>query len=203
MSQVVSAIFDRYTDAADAVALLEADGISHERVSLMAGNADGLHDHRVAATLDPKTGEQGAALGGVVGAGTGLLAGLGILTVPGLGPVVAAGWLASALASTLAGGMTGGAIGGILGLLADHGVSQQDAQRYSEEIRRGGVLVSVRVETNQERDLAEGLIHKARGVAVDSEHPNTRHEADGAEIDPRAYSDNEQAAERSRLSKPI
>ena len=203
MSQIVSAIFDHYDQAADAVALLEADGLSEERVSLIAGNATGLHDHRVPAAPDAETGEQGAALGSVIGAGAGLLAGLGILTVPGLGPVVAAGWLASALASTLTGGVTGGAIGGILGLLADHGVGQQAAQHYSEAIQRGAVLVSVRVETDQERDLVENLIRNARGGAADSDGPEAIHEVDGVEIDPRAFSDNERSAERSRLSKPI
>ena len=73
------------------------------------------------------------------------VAGLGILTIPGIGPVVAAGWLAS----TLLGAAAGAATGGIVGALVDAGESNEDAEVYSEAIRRGGTLVTVRAEDNQ------------------------------------------------------
>ena len=71
----------------------------------------------------------------------GLLAGLGLLAIPGLGPVVAAGWLAAAAAGAAA----VGAAGGVIGMLAEAGVATNEAEIYAESIRRGGSLVSARV----------------------------------------------------------
>jgi len=92
---------------------------------------------------------EGAATGASIGVATGglagLLAGLGMIAIPGIGPVVAAGWLAS----TLAVGAAGGLAGGMLGALTEAGVSEKDAHVYAEGVRRGGTLVSVRVQEMQ------------------------------------------------------
>ena len=90
---------------------------------------------------------EGAAAGGGVGAalgGTaGLLAGLGLMAIPGVGPVVAAGWLVAALT----GAAVGGATGGIIGALSQQaGVSDEEANVYAEGLRRGGALVSAKVD---------------------------------------------------------
>ena len=84
----------------------------------------------------------GASLGTILGGGAGLLAGIGALAIPGVGPVVAAGWLVA----TLTGAGAGAAAGGLLGALTGAGVPEGQAQGYAEGIRRGGTLVSVRVE---------------------------------------------------------
>jgi hypothetical protein len=83
----------------------------------------------------------GAGIGAAVGGIAGLLAGLGMIAIPGIGPVVAAGWLASTAAVAAAGGVAGG----LLGALAESGVSQEDAHIYAEGVRRGGTLLTVRV----------------------------------------------------------
>ena len=77
----------------------------------------------------------------VLGGAAGLLAGLGLLAIPGLGPVVAAGWLAA----TAVGAAAGAATGGIVGALTEAGVSKEEAPLYAEGVRRGGTLVSARV----------------------------------------------------------
>jgi hypothetical protein len=88
---------------------------------------------------------EGAATGAGIGAGlggvAGLLAGLGVIAIPGLGPVVAAGWLAS----TTLGAMAGAATGTVVGALTQAGVSEEEAPLYAEGVRRGGTLVSARV----------------------------------------------------------
>jgi uncharacterized protein (TIGR02271 family) len=71
----------------------------------------------------------------------GLLAGLGLLAIPGIGPVVAAGWLASTAAVAAAGGATGG----LIGALTQSGIGEPEARHYAEGVRRGGTLVTVRV----------------------------------------------------------
>ena len=82
----------------------------------------------------------GAEVGGAVGGGAGILTALGVLAIPGLGPLVAAGVLATTLTTTAAGAVAGG----LIGSLTDYGISETDAQLYAEGIRRGGTLVTVR-----------------------------------------------------------
>ena len=71
----------------------------------------------------------------------GVLAGLGLMAIPGVGPIVAAGWLVS----TLAGAAAGGATGGVIGALTQAGVGKDEADIYAESLRRGGAVVSARV----------------------------------------------------------
>ncbi|MDB5438558.1 MAG: hypothetical protein JWM33_985, partial [Caulobacteraceae bacterium] len=96
----VTRLFDTRAQAQTAIAQLEAAGIDHARLSLIArkdGSDDLHHSHagEGAAT--------GATTGGLIGGGAGLLAGLGMLAIPGVGPVVAAGWLAATLTGAVAG----------------------------------------------------------------------------------------------------
>ena len=87
----------------------------------------------------------GAGVGAALGGTAGLLAGLGIIAIPGLGPVVAAG----ALAATAVGAAAGAATGGVVGALVSAGVPEQEAHVYCEAVRRGGTMVTVRVADDQ------------------------------------------------------
>ena len=151
MTQTVTRLFDNYQDAEDAVRQLQQLGISDQDVSLIANNEHGGHSHRVRDGKPDTAGEEagedagkGAGLGALAGGAGGLLAGLGMLAIPGLGPVVAAGWLASTAVGALGGAAIGGAAGGLVGALTHAGVREEDAHVYSEGVRRGGTLVSVR-----------------------------------------------------------
>ena len=99
---------------------------------------------------------KGAGIGAGVGGTAGLLAGLGLLAIPGLGPVVAAGWLAA----TAVGAAAGAATGGIVGALTEAGVSTEDAHSYAEGVRRGGTLVSARV-AEAERSRLETMLNES------------------------------------------
>ena len=149
--KTVTAFFESYEDASDAVRRLEAAGIAHKNVSLVANNKDDKYTHHTnGRMLDRDTGDTdtddaagtGATVGTLAGGGAGLLAGLGMLAIPGLGPVVAAGWLVS----TLVGAGAGAAIGGLAGALVGAGVDENDAHAYAEGVRRGGALVTVRAQ---------------------------------------------------------
>jgi hypothetical protein len=94
-----------------------------------------------------------AGIGAALGGAAGLLAGLGAFVLPGIGAVVAAGWLASALAGAVA----GGAAGGVVGALIEAGVSENDAAGYAEGVRRGGTLITIRV-TGQDREFYEDIL---------------------------------------------
>jgi hypothetical protein len=154
LSQTVTGLFDRYTDATTAVQDLEVAGVPHSDISIVASDAHGEH----AATLN-KAGEdasKGAGIGATVGGIGGLLAGIGLLAIPGLGPVVAAGWLASTVVGAVGGAAIGGAAGGLVGALTKAGVPEEDAHVYAEGVRRGGTLVSAKV--------SDDLVPTARSI---------------------------------------
>lgn len=140
--RTVTGLFDDYEDARDAVSELETAGVPSDDISIVANNTgDRYSDSSNAAEGAGAGAGLGAAGGGVVG----LLTGLGLMAIPGVGPVVAAGWLASTAAGAAAGAVAGGAAGGLIGALTDSGVDEDDAHVYAEGVRRGGTLVTARV----------------------------------------------------------
>lgn len=152
-THTLTALYDRYEEAATAVHKIEAMGVPHADISIV-GNNEGdrnashlVGGHTVAGNSDTAKRTEdgagtGASLGTVLGGGAGLLAGLGLLAIPGIGPVVAAGWLVA----TLTGAGVGAAIGGLAGSLTGAGLSEADAHTYAEGVRRGGTLVTVRTD---------------------------------------------------------
>jgi hypothetical protein len=147
MTQTLTRLFDTYADAERAVTELERLGVPHSDISIVGHKHDTAHDGRTyddAGDHAADDASKGASAGGVLGAAGGLLAGLGLLAIPGLGPVVAAGWLASTAVGAVVGAVAGGAVGGIVGALTHAGVSEEDANVYAEGVRRGGTLVSVK-----------------------------------------------------------
>jgi uncharacterized membrane protein len=146
----ISAFFDTYDEAARAVQRLEAAQVPNFEISLVSNNVDDAYSrHAVHSHEDEKASVEfagpTAAAGTVAGAGAGLLAGLGTVAVPGFGPVIAAGWIVS----TLVGAGAGAAVGGLAGALADAGLSDEEAEDYAEGVRRGGALVTVKVDEAQ------------------------------------------------------
>jgi hypothetical protein len=169
MAPAITRLFDRSEDASAAVAELEAAGVPHHDISLIANNAEGRHltDGRRDGVADNDAAEgagKGATTGGLVGGGAGLLAGLGVLAIPGLGPVVAAGWLVSTAVGAAIGAAAGGAAGGLLGALKDAGHTDEEAHVYAEGVRRGGTLVSVRCESGDHRAIAERVLNGGGGI---------------------------------------
>jgi hypothetical protein len=163
MTTTISRLYDNYSDAERAVTRLESAGVPHSDISIVANNSDnwygsqrGKVDRDGDGVDDRAEGAgAGAGIGAGIGGAAGLLAGLGLLAIPGLGPVVAAGWLAS----TAAGAAAGAATGGVVGALTEAGVSKEDASRYAEGVRRGGTLVSAKVADN-DRARLDALLHE-------------------------------------------
>ena len=140
MTRTVSKLYDSYSQAQRAVEALEQAGFSSSEVSLISRYRD---DNTLADDASGTT--TGATAGAVVGGGTGLLAALGVIAIPGIGPLVAAG----VLATTLVGAAGGSVVGGLIGALTDFGVSEDDAHVYSEAVRRGSSLVTVRTDDDR------------------------------------------------------
>jgi uncharacterized membrane protein len=129
-------LFDSYSQAKAAVEALEQAGFTSSEISLVSRWRDDntlVDDHEVSGTAT------GATTGAIVGGGGGLLAALGLIAIPGIGPLVAAG----VLATTLVGAAGGSVVGGLIGALTDAGVSEEVAHVYSEGVRRGSSLVTV------------------------------------------------------------
>jgi len=181
MSRTITRLFDDYDNARAAVNELERMGIPHGDLSLVANNAHGRHaapgsdsadhdhDHHHHDGHDHDHGEigAGASTGAVVGGLGGLLAGLGLLAIPGLGPIVAAGWLASTAVGAAIGGGVGAAAGGLVDALRKEGHSEDEANVYSEGVRRGGTLVSARVNDDRVGEV-EAVLDGNGGVSADT-----------------------------------
>ncbi len=198
MTQTVTGLYDTYADAKAAVHELEAAGVPHRDISVIANNADGEHgaDGEARGDKAAEDAGKGAGVGAVVGGAGGLLAGLGLLAIPGLGPVVAAGWLASTAVGALAGGAVGAAAGGLVGALTKEGVPERDAEVYAEGVRRGGTLVSAKVDDAHQHAAAVIL-----GRAVDVRLRQDAYEKGGwKSFDPSApaYTSDQVLAERQR-----
>ena len=162
MTTTVSGLFDTPADATAAVRDLQALGIARDDISVVASNvSDDVDTSDVAVDAGA-----GAGLGAAFGGLGGLLAGLGIVAIPGVGPVVAAGWLIATAAGAAAGAVVGGAAGGIVGALTESGVPERDAHVYAEGVRRGGTLVTARV-ADEQAEVARGILHDARAVDIE------------------------------------
>ncbi len=158
-------LYDNYDEALHTVQALEAAGVPHTDISIVGNNADSAHSTTgttTDATLDATKSGAGATTGTVLGGGLGLLTGIGLLAIPGVGPVVAAGWLIA----TVTGAGLGAAGGGVLGSLIHAGVPEDHAHVYTEGVRRGGTLVSVRGDETQAATI-EGVLEGRTTAAVD------------------------------------
>lgn len=171
---VITAAFDSRLDAQRCIDGLKKSGVSEDAISIIAQDDAGHlqanvggdleHDH----TDNKGTGMlKGAAAGGAVGA----LFGIAAFVIPGLGPFITAGWLATSLgaagAATAAGAIIGATAGSISGLLMDYGVSESDARLYEDQVHKGGVILLVDASRVTDPSTIRSVIsfHGGRGSA--------------------------------------
>ena len=169
----VSGLFDTYMHAREAVHALEAAGFRSADVSLVANHREDITPDEDVVAEEMTTG---AEVGAMLGGAGGLLAGLGLIAIPGIGPVLAGGWLMGMVAGAAAGAGLGAATGGLVGLLTEAGVPKSDAHVYAEGLRRGGAFVSVRVADEDEATARR--IFDERG-AIDVPVRRAQYEAEG------------------------
>ena len=166
MTKTIVRIYDNFSEAREAVADLVEAGFNNETISLVARDADGrLASHLERSTTQveaepPESEEEGALTGGVIGGLAGMLLGLGIVAIPGVGPVLAAGPLIAALMGAGAGSVTGSLIGSIV----EWDVPEAEAEYYAEQVRQGGTLVSA-VVPDDWADRAASLMDRHHPVA--------------------------------------
>jgi hypothetical protein len=133
-------LFRNQVDAERAITRLRQEGFSESQIGVAMRDRGQQKDLMEGTGAQAAEGAAAGALGGgVLGGVIGLLAGVGALAIPGIGPIIAGG----ALASTLAGAGIGAAAGGILGALVGMGVPEEDARHFEEGFKAGGTLVTV------------------------------------------------------------
>ena len=120
------------------------------------------------ATKAPEGAAAGVTTGGVIGGTLGLLAGVGLLAIPGLGPFIAAG----PIMAGLAGLGVGGAVGGVTGALVGMGIPEFEAKRYEGRLQKGGILLSVHCDTSDEIKRAKEVMNvRAERMLLPQESP--------------------------------
>src|ERR1700686_358877 len=168
MTSKKTAVFGIYatqSGAENAIDMLTRSGFPVSDVSVLVPETLGSKDMgTVKATKAPEGATAGATSGAVLGGTLGLLAGIGALAIPGVGPLIAAGPIMAALA-----GMgVGGAIGGITGALIGMGIPEYEAKRYEGRIQKGGILLSVHCASSDEVKRAKEIVERTGGEDVSS-----------------------------------
>lgn len=198
MSRTVVGLFDMFGDAEMALREIERLGISHDEVSIVANNANDEYSswrNRVGDDYGTSPAGVGANTGAMVGGIGGVLLGLGLLVIPGLGPLAAAG----PLVAGLTGAGVGAVAGGLLGALMNIGIPEEEAGYYAEGVRRGGTLISVNAPDSQ-IDQVVAVLNRNGAVDIDQRRAYY-HQTGYAGYNQNApsYTASELQAERERL----
>jgi hypothetical protein len=189
MYVTICRLYETNPEAMQIVEALQIAGVPAKDMSLISNNSDDWSDNETGAAAETKPSDtsltgsnpaaaklekadtpsaraEGGLLGAAIGAAAGtagtLIGSLVLLAVPGIGPAVGVGWLLGLMA---AGAATGGATGGLLGALTGAGVREADAQAYAEGIRRGGSLVTARVQPGEVRRVGSLMDDGAVDIA--------------------------------------
>jgi uncharacterized membrane protein len=137
---------------------LQNSGFDVSEISVLMPDTAGKHDFgHVKASKAPEGAATGATAGGVTGGVLGLLAGIGALAIPGIGPFIAAGPIMASLGGAAVGASAGGLVGGLIGL----GIPEIEAKRYEEKLKNGNFLVAVDAEDSDRVDRAKEIFKDA------------------------------------------
>jgi hypothetical protein len=151
----VFGIYKNRVDAVRGVDSLLAAGFHNDDVSILAADVNTTRDLATEKHTKAPEGATTGAVTGVLAGGTfGLLAGLGMLAIPGIGPLIAAGPIMAALAGAGAGAATFGLVGALVGM----GIPEYEAKRYEGHVKDGGILVSVHAENSDWTERAEHIL---------------------------------------------
>ncbi|GGO06324.1 general stress protein [Saccharibacillus kuerlensis] len=175
MEKKIVGVFESEQEASRAIQNLQQQGFTSDEISVVAKDRNDLR------AIDEETGTKapeglatGAATGGVLGGVTGLLAGVGALAIPGIGPILAAGPLATAIAGMAVGAGAGGLVGGLVGL----GIPEHEAKEYESHLDRGNILVLV------DEDARSGTVYNSfrENRSLNADRYQTTEEGYGSEM---------------------
>lgn len=160
MSTSVFCIASTESQAINIVQQLKTSGFSDNDISVLfpdkSGTRDFAHEQHTKA---PEGAATGAGAGGVLGGTLGLLAGIGALAIPGVGPFIAAGPIMAALS----GAAVGAAVGGLTGALIGMGIPEIEAKRYEGKVKDGNILISANSDSSEQTTRAKEIF-KSQGA---------------------------------------
>ena len=162
--QTVVGVFSDTSRAEQALNGLKDAGFTPEQVSVVAKDKQDVAQMSDNTDMVANSAAGGAVTGSVLGGLAGFLVGISALVIPGIGPIVGAG----IIGSTLAGAGIGAVTGGLVGALTAEGVSEEDARGYEENVRQGGILLSVRANGDAQGQQAQQVFQDAGGTDVRS-----------------------------------
>jgi hypothetical protein len=147
------------------VSKVRSAGFSDDDISVLFPDKGSTRDfaHKKETKM-PEGATVGASTGGAVGATIGLLAGIGSLAIPGLGPFIAAGPIMAALG----GGAIGAGVGGLTGALVGLGIPEYEAKQYEGKVKEGGILISVHSENRDETKRAKDIFKESGAHDISS-----------------------------------
>ena len=156
---------------------LQSAGFDISEISVLMPDTAGKHDFgHVKATKAPEGATTGVTAGGVTGGVLGLLAGIGALAIPGVGPFIAAGPIMAALSGAALGATTGGLVGGLIGL----GIPEIEAKRYEQKLRAGNYLVAVDARDSDQVDRAKEIFKSAGAEDISTSSLSKAPRGDGS-----------------------
>jgi len=172
--------------AGEIVSRLKDEGFLNNNISALFPDKEGTRDFvHEKATKAPEGVTAGVSGGAIVGGALGWLAGIGVLSIPGIGPLIAAG----PILAVLSGVAVGGAVGGIVGALIGMGIPEYEAKRYAGKLAAGNVLLSVHSDNAEEvrwaRDVFEEFKAEDISVAEESDVDENRGDVPAAETHAR------------------
>lgn len=181
MSTSVFCIASSVTIANTIVARLKSAGFSDNDISVLfpdkGSTRDFAHEKNTKA---PEGATIGAGTGGAVGGTLGLLAGIGLLAIPGVGPFIAAG----PIMASLSGIAVGAAVGGITGALIGMGIPEIEAKRYEGKVKDGNILISVHTDDSDEVDTAKEIFKSEKATDISKGSEASAPDADDADTMP-------------------
>jgi len=158
-------IFKTRPEAESCVSALVYAGFKSQDISILAPDSNTTRELATEKhTKAPEGATTGATTGGLLGGALGLLAGIGAIAIPGVGPFIAAGPIMGALAGIGAGAAAGGFIGALIGM----GIPEYEAKRYEGLVRDGGILLSVHGDSSEWVSKAKDILEKSGAKDISS-----------------------------------
>jgi len=173
----VFGIVKSHSQAEQIVDGLQRAGFDSSEISVLLPDNEGKHDiGHVKATKAPEGAATGAATGGATGGVLGLLAGIGALAIPGVGPFIAAGPIMAALSGAAIGATTGGIVGGLIGM----GIPEIEAKRYEDKLKTGNYLIAVHARDGDQEDRAKQIFQNGGAEDISTSSMSKAPDADRA-----------------------
>ena len=191
-NKVVYGICPKRSIVENVVSNLKSDGFRNSDISVLFSETESSKEfaHKK-STKAPEGTATGATAGAVIGGTLGWLAGIGSLSIPMVGPLIAAGPIVGLLAGVGVGGTLGGIAGGLIGM----GIPEYEAKRFEGLIKNGGILISVHCDNAEWIKKAKDILEKG---GVQDIGTSTEAKAD-VKIDPK----NRVAKKDSDISEKI